>query len=414
MSTTAPGRSHAGRERDRAASSRGEGPFHATVSLGRVAGVEIGLNWSWLLILGLVVWSLAATVFPEQSPGLSGATYLAMAIGSAVLFFATLIAHELGHAVQAKREGMEIDGITLWVFGGVARFSGMFPSAGAELRVALAGPLVTLVIGAVLLGAGALLTSPSAIDGMVVWLGTMNVLLLVFNLLPALPLDGGRVLRAVLWHRTGDFSRATRVAGGLGRGFGQAMIVAGVLLFLLGAPGGLWLALIGWFLAGAAAAESQLAELRGLLGADTVRDVMVPHPVTVPADATLQEFMDEVFAHSRHTAYPVTSAGVTVGEITFRAVSAVPPRDWPRRHIRDTMVPLAQTLVLEEDAPLPTAMVELMRRAPNRALVTRNGELSGILSITDVSRLLELRRLTAAQAGPADSNRRNASSTSAP
>ena len=143
---------------------------------------------------------------------------------------------------------------------------------------------------------------------------------------------------------------------------------------------------------------------------------MVPHPVTVPADATLQEFMDEVFAHSRRTAYPVTSAGVAVGEITFRAVSAVPPRDWPRRaYPRRRCVPLAQTLVLEEDAPLPTAMVELMRRAPNRALVTRDGRArAGILSITDVSQLLELRRLTAAQQGPADSNWRNGSSTSAP
>jgi Zn-dependent protease len=392
MSAVAPPNPAAGRAPDPAGSSPEEGLFHATVSLGRIAGVEVGMNWSWLVIVGLIVWSLAAGVFPEQSPGLSDATYVAMGAGAAVLFFACLVAHELGHAVQARREGMQIEGITLWVFGGVARFAGMFPSAGAEFRIALAGPLVTVVLGVALLGGAALVPLPSAIDGVVTWLGSVNLFLLAFNMLPALPLDGGRALRAALWHRSGDFSRATRTAGLLGRGFGQAMIVAGLLLFLYGAPGGLWLALIGWFLTGAAAAESQLAEMRRVLGDHTVRDAMVVDPVTAPADATLQTFMDEVFTRSRHAAYPVTSAGEVIGEITFRSVAALPAREWPRRRVRDTMIPLAETLVLDEDAPLFPAAVALMRRPPNRALVTTNGRISGMLSITDVSRLLELRR----------------------
>ena len=240
----------------------GEGLFHASFSLGRVAGVSIGVNWSWLLVLMLVTLSLATTVFPEQSPGLSGPAYVVMAVAAAVLFFACLLLHELGHAVVARREGMEIEGITLWVFGGVARFKGMFPSAGAEFRIAIAGPLVTLALSLVLIAAASALRSPAAIDGVVAWLGWMNLILLVFNMLPALPLDGGRVLRAALWHRLGDFSRATRIAGGLGRAFGHALIVGGVLLFVMGAPGGLWFAFIGWFLAVSAQAEAQLGELR--------------------------------------------------------------------------------------------------------------------------------------------------------
>jgi Zn-dependent protease/CBS domain-containing protein len=395
MSTVAPGAARRGREPAVAGSSRGEGLFHATVSLGRVAGVEIGLNWSWALIVGLIVWSLAGSVFPEQNPGLSDATYLVMGAGAAALFFACLIAHEIGHAVQAKREGMDIEGITLWVFGGVARFNGMFPSAGAELRIALAGPLVTLVLAAVLVGGAAIVPLPSALDGVVTWLGSINIMLFVFNMLPALPLDGGRVLRAALWYRTGDFSRATRTAGLIGRAGGQAMIVLGLLLVLLGRIGGLWIAFIGWFLTGAAGAETQLAEIRSVLGGHAVRDAMVRAPVTVPADATLEQFMDEVFAHSRHTAYPVTSDGGALGEITFRSVADIPPHEWPLRRVRDIMIPLEQTLVLDEDAPLFPAAVELMRRAPNRALVTRDGRLTGMLSTTDVSRLLELRRLTA-------------------
>jgi Zn-dependent protease len=381
-------------------SPAGEGLFHASVSLGRVAGVEIGVNWSWLLIVGLMVASLAATVFPEQNAGLSGATYVAMAVAAVLLFFASLLAHELGHALQARREGVAIEGITLWVFGGVARFGGMFPSAGAELRIALAGPLVTLVLAAAFLACAAALSLPAPIDGVISWLGTVNVVLLAFNMLPALPLDGGRVLRAVLWQRSGDFSRATRAAGALGRFLGQALVGGGVFLFIVGAPGGLWLALIGWFISGAAAAEAQLAELRSVLGDDTVGDVMVRDPVTAPADATLASFMDQVFARSRHAAYPVTRDGDVVGAITFRAVAAVAAEDWPRRRVRETMIPLAQTLVLDPEAPLFPAVVELIRRPPNRALVTAGGRLVGLLSITDVSRLLELRRRSTAPSRP--------------
>ena len=192
---------------------REEGPLHASFVLGRVAGVEIGVNWSWIVVVGLVGWSLGAVVFPDEVPGLSDGTYLAMALIATVLFFASLLLHELGHAVVARREGMEIEGITLWLFGGVARFKGMFPSGGAELRIALAGPAVSLFLGLLFLGAAAVLPMPDAVDGVVAWLGRINLILLAFNMLPALPLDGGRVLRALLWLRSGDFMRATSTAG---------------------------------------------------------------------------------------------------------------------------------------------------------------------------------------------------------
>jgi Zn-dependent protease/CBS domain-containing protein len=370
-----------------------EGLFHASIPLGRVAGVELGANWSWLLILGLMVWSLGAVVFPEQNPGLSDAAYAAMAGVAALLFFGCLLAHELGHALQAQREGMEIEGITLWVFGGVARFRGMFPSAGSEFRIAIAGPLVSLVLGVTLTGVAALLPLPAAVDGVATWLGRINLILLAFNMLPALPLDGGRVLRSLLWRRSGDFSRATRTAGALGTAFGQVMIALGLVSFLFGGAGGLWLAFIGWFLTRAAGAESRLAEMRTVLAGMEVRDAMVRDPVTAQADATLQAFMDDVFAPNRHTAYPVIAGGVTEGEITFRAVADVPREQWTRLRVRDRMLPLDAALVFDEGEPLFDAAVELMQRPPNRALVTDDGRLSGMLSITDVSRLLELRRL---------------------
>jgi Zn-dependent protease len=194
----------------------------SSIRLGRIAGIEIGANWSWLLIVALIVWSLADGVFPSVNPGYSDGTYLAMAIVAALLFFVSLLLHELGHAIQAQRDGIEIDGITLWVFGGVARLRGQMPSAGAELRVALAGPAVSLALGAFFLLVALALPLPGTVDGVLFWLGQINLYLLVFNILPALPLDGGRVLHAVLWARRGDFASATRTAAASGAASGRS------------------------------------------------------------------------------------------------------------------------------------------------------------------------------------------------
>jgi Zn-dependent protease len=225
--------------------------------LGRFGGVEVRINWSWLVVFALIVWSLADAVFPSQNPGLSGRVHLAMAAVAALLFFASVLLHELGHAWQARREGIEIDGITLWLFGGVAQFKGGFASPGAEFRVAIAGPFVTFVLGLGFVSL-ALLDLPSAVDGVAAWLGYTNIVLLVFNLIPALPLDGGRVLHSALWKATGDLGRATRVASGIGQGFGFLFIALGIAMFFFQSPfSGAWLAFIGWFLLQAARAETR-------------------------------------------------------------------------------------------------------------------------------------------------------------
>jgi CBS domain-containing protein len=191
-----------------------------------------------------------------------------------------------------------------------------------------------------------------------------------------------------------DFSRATRIAGALGRGFGHAMIALGLLMFLVGAPGGLWFAFIGWFLAASAAAEARLAEARSMLEGLTVLDAMVPDPDTAEADASLEAFMNEVFAGSRHTAYPVIDGDEVVGMVMFRSVAAVPRTEWAGRRVRDAMVPLSETLVLAPDEPLFDAAVELMQIAAARGVVIDGGRLAGLLTLSDLSRLLELRRLT--------------------
>jgi Zn-dependent protease len=359
--------------------------------LGRIAGIDVGINWSWLVVFALITWSLAAGVFPDQDPGLSDRAYVAMGVAAAVLFFASLLAHELGHAVTARREGMELDGITLWLFGGVARFKGVFPSAAAELKIALAGPAVSLAIGVVcsLLAWGVGL--PVGVDGVVAWLGYANLILLVFNLLPALPLDGGRVLRALLWRRR-DYTWATDVAASIGRGFGYLLIAGGLFLLIFqGAFGGAWLAFIGWFLLQAAGAEQRQLVVRQALGGLRVRDLMTSDPVTVPAGFTLGRFMDEVAWQHRHTTYPVVADGDVRGLLAFRSVAAVPRDEWDARSVAESMIPLDRVLELGPDETAIDALGELGESQAQRAIVLEHGRLVGILSAADVARALEVR-----------------------
>lgn len=364
--------------------------MQSTFRFGRIAGVEVGANWSWLLVVVLIVWVLAAGVFPESSPGLSDGAYLAMASVAAVLFFASLLLHELGHAVQARREGMELDGITLWVFGGVAKFRGQFPSAGAELRIAIAGPLVSLALGVAFLALAEVGEWPEEVHSVLFWLGSINLILLAFNLLPALPLDGGRVLRALLWARRGDFGAATRSAARLGRLFGQVLIGWGLLVAIFGgAIGGLWLAFIGWFVLMAAESEAQLAAAQTTLGGLRVADVMVADPVTAHPDLTLREFMDRVFLAHRHTAYPVTEGPRALGIVSFRQVADAPEARWDSERLAERMVPLAEALVVAPTAPLAEVLPELAGTSLRRALVCEGDRLVGLLSITDTARVLE-------------------------
>ena len=359
--------------------------------LGRIRGIDIGFNWSLLVIAALITWSLAAAVFPNQNPGLADGTYLAMALVAAVLFFASILLHELGHALQAQRDGMEIDGITLWLFGGVARFKGMFPSAGAEFRIAIAGPVVSLLLGVLFVGIAVVLDGPQAVEGVAAWLGYINLALLVFNLLPALPLDGGRVLRSALWQSRGDFGWATRVAASIGRGFGFLFIFGGLALFILhGAFSGAWLAFIGWFLLGAASAENRYLIARQALDGLRVRDLMVEDPVTVDPGLTLARFVDDTAWRHRFTTYPVVDGGRIVGLLPFSEVAKVPRAEWDARVVGECYRPKADVLVVDAERPVVEILAELGEPGAGRALVCDEDRLVGLLSVTDVMRALQI------------------------
>lgn len=365
-----------------------------TLPLGRIAGVRVGLNWSVLVIVALVTVTLAEGRFPEAHPGHPAPAYWSLALLAAVVFLASLLAHELAHAVVARRNGVEVDGITLWMLGGVARLQSEARTPRAELRIAGVGPLTSAVVGGLFTVLALWLDSLHA-SGLVVeaiaWLAGINVVLAVFNALPAAPLDGGRLLRAFLWHRTGDRLRATRGAAAAGRALGWFMILTGFAAMVLADDvSGLWPALIGWFLIATATAEERQAELRGVLDDIPVSRVMTRDIVTVPADAVLTSFLAEgPFGHYRHSAFPVLAPdGSAAGLVTVRLVNRVPVHTRSTTTIGDVMRPLSE-VTTAGPADLVVDLLPRLEASPDhRALVLEDGRLLGIVSLADITRAL--------------------------
>jgi Zn-dependent protease len=367
----------------RAAPTRG---LASGVPLGRIAGVEVRLHWTWWIAAALITASLAGGVFPNEVPGLSSAAYLVMGLLTAVLFFASLLLHELGHALEARRDGIPTRGITLWMLGGVARSGAPFPSAGAEARVALAGPAVSAVLGGGLVAAGQIGGLPDSVAAVLEWLGWTNVLLLAFNMIPALPLDGGRVLRAVVWRLTGNLLRATRIASRVSQTLAVVMVVVGLASFLIGAAfGGLWIAFIGWFVFSAAAAERGAAEAQIALAGVQVADAMTPDPITV-APSTTADGLLEMRRRTGHSVYPVVDeSGDAVGLVSTFSAERIPDRRRRWVTVRELLTQSPAPLALEADAELMTAVPALVENPLHRAAVLRAGRLVGMLSLSDVS-----------------------------
>lgn len=365
----------------------------------RVRGIPVGAHWSWLFVFGLVVWSLASSLFPAAYPGLSDISYLSMGIVAGALFFISILLHELGHAFRALREGLTIDGITLWLFGGVARFKGIFPSAGAEFRIAVAGPVVSVVITLVFAALTALgrqggLGWPEQAQGVVDYLWRINAIVVAFNMIPALPLDGGRILRAWLWHRQESFPAATVSAARAGKAFGGLLAIVGVLnLFSGGAgAGGLWFVFLGWFLIQAAESETEVGLMQTVLRGRRVGDLMTEDPQIVDADISLDRFLDEATQTRGPSDLPVLRAGELVGMISQRAVGEVPSAERATRTVAQAMIPRSELTILDPEAEVVDVLEDL-QRSPRRAPVMDDGTLVGILSVSDVVRLLETERV---------------------
>lgn len=359
----------------------------------RVRGIAIGANWSWLFILALVVWSLAAGAFPSTYPGLGDAAYLAMGVVAGVLFFGSILLHELGHAFRALREGMKIDGITLWLLGGVARFKGNFPSAGAEFRIAVAGPIVSFAIAAVfgiLTFLGDRVGWSAGIQGVVDYLWRINALVAAFNLVPALPLDGGRILRSWLWHRQANFADATRSAARAGTAFGALLALVGVLNFFSeSGGGGLWFIFLGWFLIQAARSEASIGLMETALAGRKVRDVMSPDPQVVDAGTSIAEFLEHIVAQRGHSTYPVVDDGNVVGLVSLRAAGQVEPERRESATVADVMLKDHEVEMVEADAGLMD-VIGSIHGGVGRSPVIEDGKPVGVISVADITHALEV------------------------
>ncbi|WP_117212389.1 site-2 protease family protein [Allorhizocola rhizosphaerae] len=365
----------------------------ATFRIGRVAGVDVGVNWSVLVVFGLIAWLLAAGRFPSGYPGQPAWAYVVAGLAAAVVFLAGLLAHEVSHAVVARHHGIQVEGITLWMFGGVARLKGEPRSPGADLRIAGVGPLVSIALGLVF-GAVAAVMAVAGQTGLVfgtfVWLAGINIFLALFNALPAAPLDGGRILRAALWAWRGDRKWAAVMAARAGRVLGGALILFGLWQFLA-APGlgGLWLALIGWFLFGAAGLEEQQAQVGAALAGVHVRDIMSADPETAPSDITVAELVDRHLMPSKHSAFPIVAEGRLSGLVTLNRIRRVPREHWADTKVRDVACTADELTIASPDEPVTDLLPRLNECADGRALVVRDGNLIGIVSPTDISRALQ-------------------------
>lgn len=369
-----------------------------TFPLGRIAGIHIGANWSLLVIAWLITWSLASELLPAVAPDASAALYWTIGAVAAALFFLSLLLHEIGHSVVARRHGVGVEAITLWLFGGVSKLEHDTTSASVELRVAVVGPAVSFALG-IGFGALALVLDASGVfpvgAGALWWLCFINLLLGAFNLLPAFPLDGGRVLRALLWRHGHDRLRATRTAAAVGELCAYGLIGLGVFAFAGGAAlSGLWFVFLGWFLFMAARAETESVTRDDLLGGVTVAQIMSPDPVTAPAYVTVAQLVTHWLFRYRHSAYPVVrDDGHVVGLVTLESLRRVPESDRAGVTAEQAAFPLRQVPVLRSGELVNDALPRLVRSPSGRALVIEEGRLVGIVSATDVTRALDLRSL---------------------
>jgi Zn-dependent protease/CBS domain-containing protein len=377
-----------------------------SIPLGRIAGFPVSANWSVLVILWLFTWSLASTL-PGTVPGYSTAAYWVAGACGALVLLASLLAHELAHAIVARRVGVKVFDVTLWLFGGVTRLGGQAKAPQTAFRIAIAGPATSLALaGGFACGAWALdaLGTAHIVTGVFWWLAGINLLLGLFNLLPGAPLDGGQVLRAWLWRRHGDPVRAAVGAARAGRTLAIVLIWLGLLEFLaLRSFAGVWLAFIGWFIFMAARTDEASVLTRDALAGVRVADAMTAHPRTAPGWITVAEFIERYLLGDRHSAYPVEARdGSISGLITLAQLREVPPGQRSGTLVEQIAMPLDRVPTATPDEPVTTLLERLAANGGHRALVVDGDRVTGIVTAHDLTRLIDVYRLARPRADIAE------------
>lgn len=365
------------------------------IKLLKVLGIQVSLDYTWFIIFAIFAWSLAYGYFPFTLPGFGTGTYVFMGVVSAILLFACVLIHEISHSYTANRLGLDIREITLFIFGGVAQLTKEPEDAKTELKIAIAGPVASLVL-AIFFWIGARAVSGETypvLNSILGYLALINLVLLVFNMIPGFPLDGGRVFRALWWLKTGDINRATRVASDIGKGFALFLIVAGFMQIFVGNfIGGLWFVLIGVFVRQAAESGYQQVVIKRALEGLKVRDLMSAPVITVSEDKTLSDAVENYFFKHHHASYPVTSNGHIAGLLTLNNVRSIDRDKWTGTRVGEVMEKLGPRDSLSPDDNAVDALTRMMgNNHIGRFPVIKNGELVGIISRRDIMKMLEFK-----------------------
>jgi Zn-dependent protease/predicted transcriptional regulator len=365
------------------------------IRLVKIAGIQIDIDYSWLVVFALVLWSLAAGYFPEQYPGHAESQYWIVGAVATLLFFSSVLFHELCHAIMGNRLGEKIDRITLFIFGGMAHLTGEPKSAGDEFKIAAVGPLSSLVLGLFFL----LIASSMALGaGSSLWtavfryLGFINIALAVFNLLPGYPLDGGRLLRAALWQRWGNIERATARAADWGSTIAWGLMAMGGLEIFGGAlVGGLWLIFIGLFLRSAAVSGYQGTIVEQTLQRIRVGDIMTSRPVTLPSEMSVSDAVENYFLKLGHGGFPVVTDGRVVGILSLPLVSTCPPEERGGRKVGDVMRPLDASIEINPSATALAALHQMNDASSGRLVVLDDGKLVGLITLSGITRFVQMK-----------------------
>ncbi|MFA5317629.1 MAG: site-2 protease family protein [Dehalococcoidales bacterium] len=360
--------------------------------LGRIAGIEISVNYTWLAAFAIISWSQAEYFFPQQIPEQSLIVYWLLGMLSAILLFASVLLHELAHSLYARSRGIPVNSIVFFIFGGVSNISQETQRPRDELLMALFGPLTSLAIAAIAWGLLQFAGTGSYMEAILLYLALINALLAAFNLLPGFPLDGGRVLRAIIWGTTGNITRATTVAATVGQIFGWLLIGYGIFSIFTGNfMGGIWITFIGWFLNGAAGNSKQESTLKEHLRGVRVRDVMETNPETVNPGTLVADIVHDFFFQRGRHAVAVTEDGRLLGIITLTNVKSIPQEKWPDTRVAEVMT-RSPLYSVAKDAELQSAFNLIAEHDLNQVLVLEDERVVGILSRADIVRYLHLSR----------------------
>lgn len=362
--------------------------FGRSITLFKMYGFAVRVDSSWLIIAVLITWSLAVGFFPHIYPGLTHAEYWLMGISGAILLFVSIIVHELAHSLVARKNGLPMKGITLFIFGGVAEMDQEPPSAKAEFQMAIAGPLTSVVVGGIfyVLAAATHGSLPVVAVGVFSYLAWINWILAAFNMVPAFPLDGGRVLRSILWHWKGNIWQATRVASTIGSGFGVLLMVFGVYRLLAGDfIGAVWWFLIGMFLKSAAQGSYQQLLVQRMLQGEPIQRFMNTKPVTVSPAISLEDLVENYIYKYHYKMFPVVNeTNQLLGCITTKEVKEVPRSEWAQNSVQAVMRTYCADDTVSPDTDAVKALAQMRKSQNSRLMVVQDGRLVAILTLKDL------------------------------